>query len=153
MGTSITAADLTVTVSENLTLNGVQQGSSNKLTLSDIAEFSRRIVTVPTSEVSIVAFGDAVGAGTFHNTAVLYIRFTNLDNANYVTLNFEGANSTDFSIRLDKNRGTHIITATHATLGVDDYCDVAASTLEKLETIKATANTGTCDVEVVVASK
>tara|TARA_R110002012_G_scaffold320505_2_gene544320 strand:- start:102 stop:563 length:462 start_codon:yes stop_codon:yes gene_type:complete len=153
MATSITASNMTVKIVEDVTFNGSQQGVTNTVSFSDIAEYSRRIVTVPTSEVVLVNFGDAVNAGTFHNTDVRYVRITNLDNTNYVTLNFEGASSTDYSIRLDKNMGSYLILATHASLGVDDHCDISGASLEKLETIKATAISGACDLEVVVACK
>jgi hypothetical protein len=153
MGTSITASTLSVKIEEDIIFNGVQQGTTNVVSFTDISEFSRRSLTVPTSECQIVTFGDDVGAGIFHDTDVRYVRITNLDDTNYVTLNFEGAGSTDFSVRLDKNRTSYVILATHDSLGVDDYSDISGVTLEKLTTIKAVANSSACDVEVVVASK
>jgi len=153
MGTSISASNLNIKIEEDIVFNGVQQGTTNIVSFTDIAEFSRRSVTVPTAEVTVVSFGDDVGAGTFHDTDVRYVRITNLDDTNYVTLNFEGANTTDYSIRLDKNRASYVILATHDSLGVDDHCDDDGVTLEKLQTIKAIANAGACDLEIVVASK
>ena len=153
MGTSITASTLNVKIEEDIIFNGVQQGTTNVVSFTDIAEFSRRSLTVPTSECQIVSFGDDVGAGTFHDTDVRYVRITNLDNTNYVTLNFEGGGSTDFSVRLDKDRSSYLILSKHASLGVDDFCDISGVSLEKLSTIKAVANSSACDVEVVVASK
>ena len=153
MATSITASTLNVRIQEDITFNGVQQGTSNIISFTDIAEFSRRIVTVPTSEISLISFGDAVGAGTFHDTDVRYVRITNLDDTNYVVLNFEGASSTDYTIRLDKDRSSYLILSKHADKGVDDFCDISGATLEKLSTIKATALSAACDLEVVVASK
>lgn len=153
MGTSITASNMTIKIVEDVTFNGVQQGTTNTVSFTDIAEFSRRIVTVPTSEVSLATFGAAVGIDAFINTNIRYIRITNLDDTNYVTLNFEGAGSTDYSVRLDKNMGTYVIMATHASLGVDDHCDINGVSLEALQTIKAIANSGSCDLELVIASK
>ena len=153
MATSITAADLTVTISEKINFNGQQQGGTNIVKLANIAEYSRRIVTIPTSEVAIISLGDAIGSGTFHDTDVQYIRITNLDDTNYVSLNFEGDSSTDFTIRLDKKRASFVAMLTHASLGMDDYGDISGVSLEALNTIKAIANTGSCDLEIVVASK
>lgn len=153
MGTSITTSTLNLTIKEDIVFNGVQQGSTNIIQFTGVAEFSRRMLTIPTSEVSILSFGDTVGPGTFHDTDVLYVRITNLDDTNYVTLNFEGASSTDFSVRLDKDRSSYLILSKHASLGVDDYCDISGASLEKLSTIKATANSGACDLEIVVACK
>ena len=153
MASSITAAPLTIKITEDITLNGQQQGTTNTITTANIAEFSRRIVTVPTSEVILVSFGDANSFGTFHDTDVQYVRITNLDDTNYVSLNFEGDASTDFTVRLDKNRGTYLAVLNHASLGMDDYADISAATLEAINTIKAIANTGACNLEVVVACK
>ena len=52
MGSSITAAPLTIKITEDITLNGQQQGTTNTITTANIAEFSRRNVTIPTSEVT-----------------------------------------------------------------------------------------------------
>ena len=153
MASSITAAPLTIKITEDITLNGQQQGTTNTITTANIAEFSRRIVTIPTSEVTIISLGDANSFGTFHDTDVQYIRITNLDDTNYVTLSFEGDDSVDFCVRLDKNRGTYLATLNHASLGMDDYADISAATLEAINTIKAIANTGACNLEVVVACK
>ena len=43
MTTTITAADMTVTLTEAITLNGYDQGSKNTLTISSIAEVFKRI--------------------------------------------------------------------------------------------------------------
>ena len=43
MATSITPADLTVTITEAVQLNGSDKGSSNVLTITDVAEVDNRI--------------------------------------------------------------------------------------------------------------
>ena len=47
MATTISNATMTVTVTESVSLNGSQQGATNTLTLSNIDEIYKRIVTVP----------------------------------------------------------------------------------------------------------
>jgi hypothetical protein len=65
MASTVTAATMTVTVSESITLNGKNQGSTNTLTLPGIVNISKRIVNVPNSEVEIIAIGADLAANTF----------------------------------------------------------------------------------------
>ena len=63
-------ADLKVTIREELTLNGYDQGSKNTLTISDVDEVFKRIVTCPAdNETTIARFrssvGNASGTATF----------------------------------------------------------------------------------------
>ena len=90
MTSTVTAATLTVTHTESITLNGVDHGSTNTLSIASINEVMKRIVTVPTSEVEVLALHvSAVSSGTFLEADVRYIRLTNLDDTNHVTLTFK----------------------------------------------------------------
>jgi hypothetical protein len=150
MATTITAAPLTVTITEAVTLNGYDQGSENKLTIADVTEVSKRIVNCPTSEKTIISFGAAIDAGTFIDTDARYVRITNKDDTNFVKINIEGEASTDYTIRLDAG-ASYIILSSSAT-GLTDYADITGSTLENLSAIKATADTAACDLEMFIAS-
>ena len=150
MATSVRNATLKVTIEEEINLNGVRQNSENILRISDINEVSKRIVTIPASEVTVVLFGDAVAAGTFIEGDVRYIRLTNKDDTNYIILNIEGDSSTDFSVRLDP--GASFLVISKNTSGVVDYADISGASLEDLTGIKATANSAASDLEVFVAS-
>jgi hypothetical protein len=152
MATTIANATMTVTITEAITLNGTAQGATNTLSLPDIDEISKRIVTVPTSEKSIISFhASDIGPGTFIEGDVRYVRITNKDDTNFVILNIEGDASTDFSVRLDAGV-SYIIASTIDGTGVVDYIDISGATLEDMTTIKATADTAACDVEILVAS-
>ena len=150
MATSVRKATLKVTIEEEINLNGVRQNSENIVRISDINEVSKRIVTIPASEVTAVLFSTAVAAGTFIEGDVRYIRLTNKDDTNYIILNIEGDSSTDFSVRLDPG-ASFLITSTN-TSGVVDYADISGATLEDLTGIKATANSAASDLEIYVAS-
>jgi|TARA_R110001583_G_scaffold41305_4_gene131514 hypothetical protein len=73
-------ADLVVTISESVTINGALRGSSNTLTVADVANTFERVVTCPHSNVTTIAtfnsnvYGSA-GAIDLENTK--YIRVTN----------------------------------------------------------------------------
>ena len=101
MATTINNATLTVTVQEEIKLNGVRQDSKNVLKIANINEISKRIVTVPTSEVIILSMSTTIGAGTFDESKVRYIRITNLDDANYLYLVAINEHLNEFCVKLD----------------------------------------------------
>ena len=156
MTSTISAASLTVQVKETITLHGYEQGSNNVLTITDIGEVQKRIVTVPTSEVAIVAMSTAIAAGTFIESDVRYIRVTNLDDTNHVALICKNENNDEFSVKLDK--GQSFIYNADASGGVVDTMDatdngsLTPNTFADLVEISATADTAACDCEVFVAS-
>tara|TARA_Y100000310_G_C20395643_1_gene674972 strand:- start:22 stop:759 length:738 start_codon:yes stop_codon:yes gene_type:complete len=102
--TTISAATLTLTLTESITLNGSQQGATNTQTIASVNEVSKRIVTVPTTETTIVAFAAAVSQGTFISGDVRYIRLTNKDDTNFVYLVFKNEYSNEFCVKLDKGQ-------------------------------------------------
>ena len=64
MSSTITPATLTVTHTESVTLNGVDRGVTNTLTIASINEVDHRIVTVDTSAArTLLTLGATVGAG------------------------------------------------------------------------------------------
>ena len=155
MTTTLTAATLTVTLKESIELNGVEQGSTNTKTIASINEVSKRIVTVTTSEVEIIAMGTALSTGTFIEGDVRYIRFTNLDDTNFVTLTFKNENDDEFAVKVDA--GYSFIYPADNSGGVVDTMDAIDGTgltlsLGDLVNVTADADTGSCDMEIFVAS-
>ena len=157
MATTITAATLIVTVAEDITLNGVQQGASNTKTISSINEISKRILTITTNEATIVTMSGAVAsAGHYNDSAVRYMRFTNLDDTNFLTLTFTNTPGDEVAIKLDA--GNSFMWFADNTGGMVDVMnaiagDVGSDTgLASITTIQADANTGNCDLEVFIAS-
>tara|TARA_Y100000592_G_scaffold19005_1_gene29087 strand:- start:2912 stop:3370 length:459 start_codon:yes stop_codon:yes gene_type:complete len=151
MATTLTTSTLKVLVKEEITLNGEQQGSETKLDISSVKNISKRLVsTSGTSETTIVSFAATPAGGTFVEGDIRYVRVTNLDDTNYVTLNIEGDSSTDFSVRLDP--GSSYLLVSSSTTGVVDYGSISGGALQDLTRLKATANTAAVDLEVFVAS-
>lgn len=101
MASTIGTAVLTVTHTESISLNGSQLGATNTMTISGINEVSKRIVTVPTSEVVLASFSTAVSNGTFIEGDVRYIRITNKDNAEFIYLVFKNEYNNEFCVKLD----------------------------------------------------
>tara|TARA_Y100000590_G_scaffold424240_1_gene530887 strand:+ start:207 stop:677 length:471 start_codon:yes stop_codon:yes gene_type:complete len=155
MASTITAATLTVKLTEQIKLNGVEQGSSNTLTIGSVNEIFKRIITVPTSKTTIASLSTATAGSTFITGDVRYIRLTNLDNDNYVTLSFINQSSDEFAVKLDYGQ-SFIYNADLVGGGANTMDAVAATaltpTLHDLTTVTAKANSAACDLEVFIAS-
>ena len=158
MATTITASTLTVTLTEAISLNGYDQGAKNTVTIDNIAEVSKRILTITTNEATIATMSGAVASsGHFNDSAVRYMRFTNLDDTNFLTLTFTNTDNDEVAIKLDAGN-SFMWFADNSGGMVDvmnavDNDNVASDTdLEPITIIQADANTGNCDLEMFVAS-
>ncbi len=88
---------LTVSIKEELTLNGTQQGGENTLTIASIGQAFKRIVTLPADGGGTATQTTIINLRTDVTTAdsalkdddVKYIRITNLDAANQVALSLQ----------------------------------------------------------------
>ena len=155
MTTTLTAATLTITLKESIELNGVEQGATNTKTIASVNEVSKRIVTVTTTEAEIIAMGTAVSSGTFIESDVRYMRFTNLDDTNFVTLTFKNENDDEFAVKVDA--GHSFIYPGDNDGGVVDTMDAIDGTgltyaLGDLVNVTADADTASCDMEIFIAS-
>ena len=159
-------ADLKVTIREELTLNGYDQGAKNTLTISDINEISKRIVTATTTEAGLLGFLSALSnvgvtankvgylAGILDDGDVRYMRITNLDASNHITLTFRDEDNTEYRMKVDA--GHSFIYPGDNSGGLVDTMKAAGSALSSgladLVDITVDADTASCDVEVYVAS-
>ena len=154
MTSTLTAATMTVTLTESIELNGTDQGATNTLSIGSIAEVSKRIVNIPTSEVEVVAMSTAVASGTFIESTVMYIRLTNKDDTNHITLTFKDEDATEVALLLDK--GQSFIYNGDLAGGVVNTMHAGGSaltvSLNDLVNITALADTAACDLEIFVAS-
>tara|TARA_R100000315_G_scaffold61313_1_gene39546 strand:- start:590 stop:1078 length:489 start_codon:yes stop_codon:yes gene_type:complete len=160
MASTISAATLTVTITEAITLNGSAQGATNTVTVDNINEISKRIVTVTHSSesgllgfLSSDLFSTGYLAGQFTAGDVRYIRITNKDDTNHATLTFRSAGNHEFAVLLDK--GHSYVVSCDMSGGVAATMDASASaltiSLADLIDITAQANTAAVDLEVFVA--
>ena len=85
MASTVTSATMTVKITEDIVLNGVNQGGTNTISIGSINEVHKFIKTVDTSSLrTLVLFSGTVAAGTLNADNVKYIRITNLDDTNYL---------------------------------------------------------------------
>ena len=159
MTTTLTPGTLTATVTEAVTINGVDHGSTNTKTYTNvIAEITKRVITITTAESIIATFSAAVAsAGHYVAANVRYIRFTNKDDTNFITLTFRNQDNDEAAIKLDAGQSfiwngdnSNGMTAVfNATQDADAASDTAFGSLTN---IQADANTNDCDLEIFIAS-
>jgi len=154
MASTLTAATMTVTINESITLNGKNQGGTVTKSIASIAEISKRIVTVSTTEATILTFSAAVGQGTYVAADVRYMRFTNLDDTYHIMLTFKDEDNTEFRVKVDAGQ-SFIYNGDNAGGLVDTMKSNGAalsSGLADLYDITADADTASCDLEMFIAS-
>jgi hypothetical protein len=158
MASTVTAATLTVSLTESILLRGRNQGATNVQTVTSINEISKRILTITTNEATIATMSGAVAsAGHFNDSFVKYMRFTNLDDTNFLTLTFTNSDNDEVAIKLDA--GNSFMWFADNSGGMVDVFNATQNAgagsdtdLEPITTIKADANTGNCDLEMFIAS-
>jgi len=152
MASTISNAALTVTVTEKLTLNGRDHGSSQKITISGVNEVSKRILTCAVSPgTQIYAGGSSASYGTFVTDNVKYIRITNLDDSNAIVLHLSDGSS---------HHAQHLLAAgqvfflTDVSASFDAAATVGAFSGENIVRIDAMSEhvSETVDIEILVAS-
>ena len=90
-------AKLKVEIRETITLsNNNKYDAYNRYTLNGINHVDKRIVRIPTTGNEILALSSSVGAGTYNEENVRYMRFTNLSTAHPVMLEFKNENDDTF---------------------------------------------------------
>ena len=151
-----TGATLTITLKEDLTIDNRDYGSLQTISIPSIVDVTRRIVTVTTTEAYIVKFGAAIGAGTYIPADTMYMRFSNLDDTNHVTLTFANENDDEMAVKVDK--GHSFILIGDVSGGMADMIDAIDGTglsysLGDLKSITADADTASVDLEIYIAGK
>ena len=121
------AATMTVTLTEALTINSKDYGSTQSFTIASIANVNRRITTVTTTEASIMTFSTAMGPGQYIPGKVRYMRFTNLDDTNFVILTFANEDDDEAAIKLDA--GNSFVLVGDNSGGMVDVLDAKDSAL------------------------
>jgi hypothetical protein len=149
MATTVTAADLTVTITETYSLNGVSYGNTMSKKFTDNGEVSQRIMKIASdgsrgSWTNILNFGAEDAAGQVDITNYRYFRIKNLDDTNFLELRVTGT-ADSFFVK---------IKAGETFLLMDNEIDAVASgttigTLTDITQIAANANTDAVDIEFV----
>tara|TARA_R110000824_G_scaffold84083_3_gene209963 strand:+ start:840 stop:1310 length:471 start_codon:yes stop_codon:yes gene_type:complete len=100
MATTIVPSNLTVTITENYTLNGVDYGNTMNKTYVSNGQVSQRVMSIAGRSggtpvwTDILGLSTADGQGQVVKANYKYFRITNLDSAN--TLNLRVYNGTEY---------------------------------------------------------
>ena len=149
-------ADLTVTISESVTVNGALRGSTNTLIVGSITDTFERIVTCPHSNTTTIAtFNSNVygSAGALDLENCKYIRVTNIDTSDGVIDLAIVTENTNYQVVMTAGSSHLLCQADTAAIAEADTTP-NFPTLEDVTSIQvrprgASANV---DVEIFVAS-
>ena len=154
-------ANLTVTHTEDITLNGQQFGGTNVFSITGINNILKRIITVAASNDSTIAsfHSDQQAAdATLDVENIRYVRITNLDGSNSVNLNFqldagEDDSGADESSSLLLAAGqSYVMGNVDDSMSVDDDAATPDLTLHPLESIIVDSGSNAVQLELVIAS-
>jgi hypothetical protein len=146
MASTVTTADLTVTITESYTLNGVSYGNTTNKTFTSKGQVDQRIMSVATTAKTLFNWGAADDAGTGVAADYVYFRVTNLDDTNFITLRlYNGADSFWFKVA-----------AGESLLLMNNEMDAVTGTsfgaLADITLVAAQANAAACDVEFIAVT-
>ena len=161
MASTLSAATMTVTVTESINLNGKNQGGTNTLSVASIKDVYKRIVTcVDDTDCTIATFRTATSTadGALDLENVKYIRVTNLDDANPVNLSLQidtaendSAAADSATILLEAGK-SFIMGRPSDGIAVDSTGATIVTALVNLESLLIDPLSETVDVEVFIAS-
>ena len=147
MASTVTASTLTVTITENVVLNGQTYGNSISKSYTSQGEVDQRIMNVATGGTLLFGYGTADGKGEAVKNDYAYFRITNLDDTNFIRLEVNNGSDTFF---LKVKAGESFLLMDNEMYAVDGSTTFSA--FADIEAIKATADTAAVDIEYVAVT-
>ena len=161
MASTVSAANLKVKITEEVILNGKDQGGTTELTIASIKDVSKRIVTIAADDdatVLVFKCTTASADNALDKDTVKYIRITNLDDSNSVNISLqldsdEDNSAADLSVThlLEAGRSFMMGTPDEAVHADDDAATIVTA-LTDLESIIVDPGSNAGTVEVFTAS-
>ena len=146
---------LTTTITETLSIEGQRYDSQRIKSVENITQVLKTVVTVNETESVLLTFADdAVGVGTVDRSSVAYLRITNLDLTDYVTLAFKDGTASVYAVRVDAG-SSFIVPISNTTnekplmFATDDNANVGS--MVEIDTITADSSSGSIEMEVMMA--
>jgi hypothetical protein len=136
-------ATLTSTITEAVTINGKSLGNTIEKSVASVNNIYQTVLSVKTAGmVNIIGFAPA-GAeemGTIDDGDLKYLRVTNLDATNFISLQLsDGSNLSKLKIAAGESFVYFL-----------DQADTGGGSIVQLDSIKAQADTAECQVEVFI---
>ena len=140
-------ATLKVTITEELSIGGIDRGSTRVHDVTSVTQVDNRIVTVTTTESDVVKFGSAVASGTFVASTVKYLRISHTGTSGSLNLRILGSGE-EYFVQL--SAGDSFV-LNNAQMDANATGSQAIG-LADISEIKAVASTSTIIAEIYVAS-
>ena len=141
-------ADLTVTISESVTINGALRGSVNSITTTDIVDTYERVLTAAHSQTTTIcpfAATPHTSAGALDVENCKYLRVSNLSTTEDMKLALVTTN-TNYQVTV-RAGGSHVLfQAEEGAIGEEDTSP-AFPTLEDITSVQVRPS-GSADVQV-----
>ena len=149
---AIATGTMTITITESLdvgtTVMDTATSTAETITVNDIF---KRVITCPTSEIVLYLTHASVPQGyVFDKDLVKYVRVTNHDTTNFVTLRVTDSNNDEFAYKLAAGQ-SFILWGHAASMSAADAATAGAVNAD-VASLEAQADTAECDLEIVVAS-
>lgn len=145
MASTVVPSTATITISENITLNGVTYGNAIAKTFLTQGQVIQRIMSISTTFTDMIFTDTVDGRGQVVADDWCYFRITNLDDTNFVTLRlYDGTDSQFF--KLEAGESFFLMSPDiDVTAGGTAFASFADITR-----ISADADTGSCDIEFLM---
>tara|TARA_R100000655_G_scaffold71210_2_gene109608 strand:- start:2829 stop:3284 length:456 start_codon:yes stop_codon:yes gene_type:complete len=150
MATTVTAATLTVSVTETITINGTTYDQTVSKELTSVGNVSKRIHTIPAATtVTLATFASAGDGANFDVEDLKYMRITNLDDGEGLILT-KAFNATSAATELKAGCSVTYFTPN----GFGATSKAAITTQDDIETLFVRNNHGgnAVDLEVFIAT-
>jgi|VirMetMinimDraft_7_1064189.scaffolds.fasta_scaffold18771_4 hypothetical protein len=136
-------ATLNVTITEEMTLNGKDQGNTNTLSIASVTAVINRIMTIDNTEEDILNFQAArEAAGAIEDGTLQYLRLTHIGAANTVNLRVQSTGDTkEYIVQLAAGESFMLFNDNAMDVNTGGDIDSSAS-LSQLDTIKALCSSG-----------
>ena len=143
-------ATMTVTIQEELTINGKDRGNKNSISIASVTETFNRVLTVTNTEQTILEFqATNPSGGALVDATMQYLRITNLDASQTVDLRIQDtANTKEYFVQLG---GSESYILFNDKMDCDSAAVDTTISLSQIEKISADATgTGgeTADIEI-----
>ena len=149
---AIATGTMTITITESLdvgtTVMDTSTSVSETITVNDIF---KRVISCPTSEIVLYLTHASVPQGyVLDKDLVKYVRITNHDTTNFVTLRVSDSNNDEFAYKLAAGQ-SFILWGHAASMSAADAATAGAVNAD-IASVEAQANSGACDLEILIAS-
>ena len=154
MATTIVPSNLTVTITESYSINGVDYGNTMNKSYIDNSRVSQRVMSIEgngtedATWTDILALTTLDGQGQVVKADYKYFRITNLDTAN--TLNLRTYNGTDY-VAFEVSPASSLLLM---DAGIDSPAGTGAITLADIQAIagQSSHETEAIDVEFIMVT-